>query len=542
MAIVQISRIQVRRGQKNQGSGVPQLAGGEFGWAVDTRELYIGNGSVSEGAPAVGNSKILTEHDNLFNFANTYEYKATVDTLFTGTSPTAPVTRTLQQRLDDTVNVRSFGAVGDGTDQTVVLQRALDQLYLNSASKGSVSSRVQLLIPAGTYNLSASLKVPPHATIIGEGSEKTVITQTGNFPILETVNEGSNPGSYALDATSTFNNQARKITIKGLTLTNNSTNTGIKLQSCRASHFEDLVIKGAWTSGAALGADQIGIRLNSLSTSVSSNDNTFKNIKIEGYAFGVLSDFDVVDNLFDNLDICIVGHGVVFGLNTTIGSQGQLTGPQRNIVTNSKFRDIDRHGYIVNIGNYNTSSNNSYVSVGNNGGANANALYSTIKFTEGTALTNISDNDFFDRTADLSYNQTLMSGYPYIPDVEGPGIYQNNFSYRIPIVQQNTFVRILRASGDQSKTIEIEYIYKSGSVNAIRSGTLEVLVNRADGTTQIVDHNTYLGDNTYRNNLQFRASLSDENSDAATDTIIIEMKNTTTSDSGTILFKVKYKS
>ena len=81
MAIVQISRIQVRRGKKNQGSGVPQLAGGEFGWAVDTRELYIGNGSVSEGAPAVGNSKILTEHDNLFNFANTYEYKATVDTL-----------------------------------------------------------------------------------------------------------------------------------------------------------------------------------------------------------------------------------------------------------------------------------------------------------------------------------------------------------------------------------------------------------------------------------------------------------------------------
>ena len=65
MAIVQISRIQIRRGQKLTGSGVPQLAGGELGWAVDTRELYIGNGSVSEGSPAVGNSKILTEHDKL---------------------------------------------------------------------------------------------------------------------------------------------------------------------------------------------------------------------------------------------------------------------------------------------------------------------------------------------------------------------------------------------------------------------------------------------------------------------------------------------
>ena len=55
MAIVSISRIQIRRGRKNQGSGLPQLAGGELGWAVDTQELFIGNGAVSEGAPAVGN-------------------------------------------------------------------------------------------------------------------------------------------------------------------------------------------------------------------------------------------------------------------------------------------------------------------------------------------------------------------------------------------------------------------------------------------------------------------------------------------------------
>ena len=77
MAVVQISRIQVRRGQKNQGSGVPQLSGGEFGWAVDSRELYIGNGSVAEGAPAVGNTKIITEHDDLFTLANTYTYPMT---------------------------------------------------------------------------------------------------------------------------------------------------------------------------------------------------------------------------------------------------------------------------------------------------------------------------------------------------------------------------------------------------------------------------------------------------------------------------------
>ena len=133
MAVVQISRIQVRRGQKNQGSGVPQLAGGEFGWAVDSRELYIGNGSVAEGAPAVGNTKLITQHDDLFALANTYTYLAG-ETVQTGGTPSSPVKRTLQQALDEVVSVRSFGAPGDGTDQTVVLQRALDQLYLNSAS------------------------------------------------------------------------------------------------------------------------------------------------------------------------------------------------------------------------------------------------------------------------------------------------------------------------------------------------------------------------------------------------------------------------
>ena len=49
MAVVQISRIQVRRGRANGGTGVPQLASGELAWAVDTQELFIGNGSVKIG-------------------------------------------------------------------------------------------------------------------------------------------------------------------------------------------------------------------------------------------------------------------------------------------------------------------------------------------------------------------------------------------------------------------------------------------------------------------------------------------------------------
>jgi hypothetical protein len=63
MAVVQISRIQIRRGKAQSGTGIPQLASGEMAWAIDTQELFIGNGSVFEGAPGVGNTKILTTND-----------------------------------------------------------------------------------------------------------------------------------------------------------------------------------------------------------------------------------------------------------------------------------------------------------------------------------------------------------------------------------------------------------------------------------------------------------------------------------------------
>ena len=65
MAVYQISRIQIRRGQANAGTGLPQLASGEMAWAIDTQQLYIGSGAVSEGAPAVSNIKVITESRRL---------------------------------------------------------------------------------------------------------------------------------------------------------------------------------------------------------------------------------------------------------------------------------------------------------------------------------------------------------------------------------------------------------------------------------------------------------------------------------------------
>lgn len=62
MAIVQISQIKHRRGLQEN---LPQLASAELGWSLDSRRLYIGNGSLDEGAPETGNTEILTEYSNI---------------------------------------------------------------------------------------------------------------------------------------------------------------------------------------------------------------------------------------------------------------------------------------------------------------------------------------------------------------------------------------------------------------------------------------------------------------------------------------------
>jgi hypothetical protein len=186
MAVVQISRIQVRRGKINSGTGLPQLASGEMAWAIDSQELYIGNGAVSEGSPAVGNTKIITANDltfnnNLLNLVQ-HLYQANDTTIQTGATTNSPVLRPLQGVLDDSVNVLDFGAVANGViDDTDALQRAVDQLFLNPATKASANTpagytnRRVLKLPAGKYITSSPIFLPSYTTLIGAGTDNTVI-------------------------------------------------------------------------------------------------------------------------------------------------------------------------------------------------------------------------------------------------------------------------------------------------------------------------------------------------------------------------------
>ena len=100
MAIVQVSRITQRKGLEVD---LPQpLAGAEFGWAVDQRKLFIGNGTLADGAPVVGNTEVLTEFSDILDYANQYTYKGEAGgyTVQTGATSGTPVTQSLQSRLD----------------------------------------------------------------------------------------------------------------------------------------------------------------------------------------------------------------------------------------------------------------------------------------------------------------------------------------------------------------------------------------------------------------------------------------------------------
>lgn len=198
MPILQVSRITHRKGLN---SDLPSpLAPAELGWAIDERRLYIGNGTLADGAPVVGNTEILTEFSDLLAYTTAYTYQGAAAgyVVQTGVSTVSPVTRSIQARLDDIVVVKQFGATGDGvTDDTDAINRALFQLYCRQTNS---QIRRALYFPAGTYKVSNTLLIPPYARIYGDGANSSIIrfsvsTWSANTAFAEGVLV-SNAGSY----------------------------------------------------------------------------------------------------------------------------------------------------------------------------------------------------------------------------------------------------------------------------------------------------------------------------------------------------------
>lgn len=186
MAIVQISRIQVRRGLDQD---LPQLASGEMGWSTNVRRLYIGNGvtDAPDYAPTEGVTEILTEYTDFLGLISSYTFKGTESgyTSITGSSANSPVSRTLQYVLDELISVKHFGAVGNGlVDDTAAISRAIRQVYISTLSNAYPAVRRTIRFPAGTYKITSNIVVPPNCTLVGDGKNSTIISS--NVSVFQT--------------------------------------------------------------------------------------------------------------------------------------------------------------------------------------------------------------------------------------------------------------------------------------------------------------------------------------------------------------------
>lgn len=306
MAIVQISRIQHRRGLQQD---LPSLASAELGWSIDERRLYIGNGTLEEGAPLEGVTEIVTAPSlteigtNLLR----YTFKGTDAgyTSQTGATAGAYVSRTLQSVLDESISVKHFGAVGDGTiDDTSAIQRAINQIYVSSLNSIYNPVRRTIRFPAGTYLITSNIVIPPNCQLIGDGKNNTVITS--NVAVMQSCdslfqistdlgdNDATLPGNIKItDMTLSSSSTLYPVALLekatdvifdrvqfvggtyGLTLTGNTANVEVSSSSFHGSTTGEINISGGEVGLVSRSNyyDTIKVAMNSGSTSIATVAN-----------------------------------------------------------------------------------------------------------------------------------------------------------------------------------------------------------------------------------------------------------------------------
>ena len=146
----------------------------------------------------------------------------------------------------------------------------------------SLKKRITLKLDAGLYKINDSLKVPPHVNLVGDGSDKTVIEQTGAFAVIETIN------GNGINAQTSSTNQSNIIRLQGMTLKSYLTNPALKLSSTK-DNVIDIKLQGPWTQGSSDQCPQVGLLMEATSTPVTTQNNNFEKLKVVGFSYGILS-------------------------------------------------------------------------------------------------------------------------------------------------------------------------------------------------------------------------------------------------------------
>jgi hypothetical protein len=501
MATVEIAKIQVRRGQANV-DGVPQLDSGEMGWAVDTQELFIGNGTLEEGAPTIGNTRILTEYDRPAFFditEGTYVYDA--DSLipkYTDPSGQTSTQITVQQKLDSWVTMVDFGVVpGDPQFASEGIQNAINQLYLN-LDKNSVSpsSKAILKIPAGRYAITSTIFVPPNVTIVGDGQSNTILSMVNtNTTLMQFCDMSSVPGSAVVFEPGSNNitsgGRPANINLRDLTFQYSSSITDpsqvlplLRADCVDSASIIDCSFRGT-TATTETNYSAIEIRGQGV---ITTQNLTIDRVDFSSLSRAIISDYDINDlviknSTFKNLDL-----GISFNENPAINN---LDGPVKVSVENSQFENIKNQAWYVGtnssgISTMMDSTKNTYINVGNQMAGDLAAVTPVISFlTTG----NHSNNDRFSRKRVINSTSTAAI---FVQEVQGPAQIVNNQSFMHSVTDVTTATLFKTGFDSVGQQIEVNYLLRKPVAQIKRRGKLLVNIN-TNSTAVVTDQYSYTG-------------------------------------------------
>ena len=408
MAIVQISQITNRKGLQVD---LPQLAGAEFGWSIDERRLFIGNGTLAEGAPVVGNTEILTEFSDIFQFQTAYTYKgqAAGYTVQTGSTPDTPITQSLQSWLDQFATVKDFGAVGDGiTDDTDAINRALYQLFCREVNP---QIRRSLFFPAGVYRVTSSILIPPYATLYGEGADNSVIqldsTQDSTL-VAYVARSADSLQQYGVNIGNNGATPPTDVTITNLGFRNTDLLTSVFLvQDATNFHFQaagfygprtqvDLVDEGDFTSCIEF-ASTVGLVCEQI---------VFDNCTFSGETWAVNTSQQVKGATFSNSKFDTLYQGIALGTGSLVNG-----GPTGIRIVGNVFDHIYAEGIKIGAVSLNASGHNIFYDVGNHFGGTTTPYTAVIDIQNSN---NASINDMFERADSYALTTDPGTSYPRI--------------------------------------------------------------------------------------------------------------------------------
>lgn len=515
MAVVQISKIQVRRGQKYSNTGVPQLSSGEFAWAVDSQELFIGNGSIAEGSPYVGNTKILTEHDNIMELLSDYTF-AHSDPSITGSVP-----RSLQQKLDEYVSVLDFGAVADGvTDCTAAFQTALDELFLNV----DVTFKRKLLVPPGNYRFLRNLYIPSSAYLQGENPSSVNLIFNDYNIMFKSADE---------TLVGFFNSSDHPMNIKMADMSLTFSTGSLDISGVTDTLFDNITVKNGYILGDDI-TDLTGtVKWTNEIFGSSTNRVTFRNcnFKYLPIAFECTQiDAFETNMIFEFCNFNTCGEGIWVN-----GVSGQRNSWQ---VRNCSFDLIAGRAFYAPYG-YNTQIiQSNFSNCGN--GTNTPDTPEIFIIEFGESSSNIVRNCKFDRIYEAGISTSFTK--PAINEVRGGGLVEIVDRVETPIYLADSF-RPLAVFSALNTSTEIDYTLTIGT--NVRKGTLTIGVDKDRTSFSISDNYQYATGDDSMTFFNFDASLQinfpSELTDSSPDTLVLTYENPTINGAaGTISYSVTY--